>query len=109
MEDVARAYQQRRDCIVSLLNAIPGIECLCPDGAFYVFPSVAGLLGKRAATGETLHSDIDVMNDMLDHGVALIDGTSYGMAGHLRISFATSTDMIEEGCARIGQAVRALS
>ncbi len=109
VEDVARAYQQRRDCIVSLLNAIPGIECLCPDGAFYVFPSVAGLLGKRAATGETLHSDIDVMNDMLDHGVALIDGTSYGMAGHLRISFATSTDMIEEGCARIGQAVRALS
>jgi len=81
-----------------------------PDGAFYVFPSIAGLLGKKAADGTVLENDVDVMNYLLDAGgVATIDGTSYGAPGHLRLSFATSLDLIQDGCSRIKKAALLLS
>ncbi|WP_048439183.1 pyridoxal phosphate-dependent aminotransferase [Caenimonas sp. SL110] len=93
-------FSQRRDRMVALLGQVPGIDCSTPDGAFYVFPSVQGLLGKSA--GRTLATDADVMMYLLEAaGVATIDGTSYGMPGFLRLSFATSMDRIEIGCEKI--------
>jgi aspartate aminotransferase len=104
-----RTFAHRRDRIVELLKLIPGVECAPPDGAFYVFPSVAGLLGARTPRGDVLANDLDVMMYFLDEaGVATIDGSSYGAAGHLRFSFATSLDQIEAGCAAIAKAVAAL-
>jgi aspartate aminotransferase len=103
-------FETRRDRMVELLNEIPGIACARPDGAFYVFPSVAGLLGRKTPAGHVLASDMDVTLFLLDHaGVAVIDGSSYGMPAHLRLSFATSVDQIEAGCAAMRSAVQALS
>jgi aspartate aminotransferase len=104
--DAARTFAARCDRMVGLLNAIPGIECRRPDGAFYVFPSVAGLIGRVTPAGKALANDIDVMNYLLEEaGVATIDGTSYGLSPYLRMSFATSLDQIEAGCAAIAAAV----
>ncbi|MCW5649147.1 MAG: pyridoxal phosphate-dependent aminotransferase [Ramlibacter sp.] len=106
----AALFSSRCDRMVNLLNAIPGIDCPHPDGAFYVFPSVQGLLGKSTESGKPLSSDLDVTLFLLDEaGVATIDGSSYGMQGHLRMSFATSVEEIEAGCAAIAQAVSRLS
>ncbi|HBI82694.1 MAG TPA: aspartate transaminase, partial [Alcaligenaceae bacterium] len=100
-------YEIRRNLIVKLLNDIPGISCLKPDGAFYVFPSVEGLLGRKTPDGKRLTSDIDVMNYFLDSAkVATIDGTSYGLSPYLRLSFATSIETIERGCRAMAQAVQ---
>jgi aspartate aminotransferase len=106
----ARAlFEGRRDRMVTLLDAIPGIDCAAPDGAFYVFPSVAGLLGRTTPAGTVLASDLDVMRHLLDAaGVAVIDGGSYGLPAHLRLSFATSIEQIEAGCAAIREAVARL-
>jgi aspartate aminotransferase len=106
----ARAlFETRRDRMAELLNRIPGLHCLAPDGAFYVFPSVAGLVGATTRTGKTLSGDADVMMYLLEEaGVATIDGSSYGMSSHLRMSFATSIEQIEAGCAAIAEAVAAL-
>jgi aspartate aminotransferase len=96
--------------MVQLLNAIPGVACARPDGAFYVFPSIAGLLGRKTPAGKTLATDLDVTLFLLEHaGVAVIDGSSYGMPAHLRMSFATSVDQIEAGCAAMRSAVQLLS
>lgn len=108
--EAAHLFEARRDRMVAGLNAIAGLRCALPDGAFYVFPSVAGLLGRRTPAGKELATDLDVMMYLLDEGrVATIDGTSYGMPSYLRISFATSMDQIEAGCAAIAQAVSRLS
>ena len=105
-----RSFAQRRDRIVELLNQVPGVECARPDGAFYVFPSVAGLVSAHTPTGQKLATDIDVMMYFLDAaGVATIDGTSYGMPGHLRFSFATSLEQIDAGCAAIARVVASLT
>ncbi|HKX44901.1 MAG TPA: pyridoxal phosphate-dependent aminotransferase [Burkholderiaceae bacterium] len=105
----AHMFQARRDRMVALLNQIPGIRCARPDGAFYVFPSVAGLIGATTASGKTLANDLDVTMYFLDEaGVATIDGGSYGMPSHLRMSFATSLEQIEIGCAALAEAVAAL-
>ncbi|HUD32753.1 MAG TPA: aminotransferase class I/II-fold pyridoxal phosphate-dependent enzyme, partial [Variovorax sp.] len=106
----ARAlFEGRRDRMVTLLDAIAGIDCAAPDGAFYVFPSVAGLLGRTTPAGTVLASDLDVMRHLLDAaGVAVIDGGSYGLPAHLRLSFATSVEQIEAGCAAIREAAARL-
>ncbi len=107
--EAAALFQARCGRMVDLLNAIPGIDCPRPDGAFYVFPNVAGLIGKSTSSGKTLSTDLDVMMFLLDDaGVATIDGSSYGMPAHLRMSFATSVEEIEAGCAAIAQAVARL-
>lgn len=99
-------YEVRRDLIVKLLNEIPGIRCRQPDGSFYVFPCVEGLLGSKTPEGKVLESDIDVMNFLLESAkVASIDGTSYGLSPYLRLSFATSIEAIEQGCRAIAEAV----
>jgi len=107
--DAAAVFHQRRDRIVALLNAVPGIRCPLPQGAFYVYPSVEGLLGKRTPAGHTLQSDLDVVMYLLDEaGVAVLDGAAYGLSPYLRLSFATSMENIEEGCRRIHEACAAL-
>jgi aspartate aminotransferase len=109
---VARAravFEERRDRLVRGLSAIDGIDCAPPDGAFYAFPSVAGLLGRRTPSGTALASDVDMGAYLLDSaGVAGVDGDSYGMPGHLRLSFATSLEQIDRGCEAIARAVSAL-
>jgi aspartate aminotransferase len=103
--DAARLFQTRRDRMVHLLRGIPGIECLQPDGAFYVFPSVAGLIGRKTPAGQVLANDVDVLSHFAEHAsVAAIDGTSYGAPSFLRMSFATSMDQIEAGCAALAHA-----
>ena len=95
--------------MVQMLQFMPGLECEPPDGAFYVFASVARLIGRTTPQGHVLATDTDVMMYLLEHaGVATIDGTSYGLTPYLRMSFATSFDQIEEGCEAIREAVRVL-
>lgn len=105
VSDAARLFEVRRDRMVELLGRIPGVSCRKPDGAFYVFPSVAGLIGRTTPQGKVLQSDIDVMAYFTEHaGVATIDGTSYGAPSFLRMSFATSMEHIEAGCAALAEA-----
>lgn len=106
----AALFAARRDRMTGLLQQIPGIGCAIPDGAFYVFPSVAGLIGKTTRQGLRLATDVDVMTFLLEEaGVATIDGTSYGHSPYLRMSFATSAEQIELGCNLIRAAVDQLT
>jgi aspartate aminotransferase len=108
--DARRLFGERRDRMVELLNRIRGIRCTAPDGAFYVFASVAGLIGATTPAGRRLSSDAEVamyFTDMAD--VATIDGASYGLPLHLRLSFATAIEHIEAGCAALAGAVLALT
>ncbi|MBB1628987.1 aminotransferase class I/II-fold pyridoxal phosphate-dependent enzyme [Achromobacter sp. UMC71] len=101
----AAMFEARRDRIVAGLNAAPGIRCPQPDGAFYVYPGVQGLLGRRSPAGHLLRTDLDVVMFLLDEaGVAVLDGHAYGLSPYLRLSFATSMENIEEGCRRIAHA-----
>lgn len=104
----AAEYQARRDLVVGELSAIDGIECHKPDGAFYVLPSCAGLLGRRTASGRIIATDRDLVNHFLDHGVAGIAGAAYGCEGHFRLTTAASREQLSEGCKRIKEACAAL-
>jgi len=102
-------FQRRRDFVVEGLNKAPGMYCSVPEGAFYVFPSCAGTLGKRTPAGETIATDIDFANYLLGtEGVAAMNGTAYGMPGHLRISIASSVEVLGEACTRIQRACAVL-
>ena len=110
VRDGQALYASRRDRIVSLLGAIEGIRCPVPDGAFYVYPSVQGLLGRATPAGQVLATDLDVVMYLLEGAnVAVLDGTAYGLSPYLRLSFATSMENIEAGCARIAAACAALA
>lgn len=110
VREATALFHERRDRMVELLLEIPGLECVTPEGAFYVFPSVAGWIGKKTPQGTTLETDVDVVAYLLDQaGVATIDGTSYGLTPYLRMSFATSIEQIEAGCAAIRCAAQELS
>jgi aspartate aminotransferase len=103
------AYRQRRDRAVELLDAIDGMSCRKPDGAFYVYPSCTGLIGRRRPDGRVLQSDLDVALYLLEEaGVAVLDGSAYGLSPYLRLSIATSLGAIEEASARIKTACDAL-
>jgi aspartate aminotransferase len=96
------AYRQRRDRVVALLNAAPGITCHRPEGAFYVFPSVAGCLGRTTKGGRRIETDTDFVTALLEEKrVAAVQGAAYGMSPHMRISYATDTASLEEACGRI--------
>jgi aspartate aminotransferase len=96
------AYQRRRDIAVELLNACPGISCHKPEGAFYVFPNIAGCLGKTSAGARKLETDQDVCLALLEeHYVATVHGAAYGLSPYLRISTAVADDALIEGCRRI--------
>jgi aspartate aminotransferase len=96
------AYQRRRDVAVKMLNEAKGISCHTPEGAFYVFPNVAGCLGKTTTSGRKLNNDEDVCLALLEeHYVATVHGAAYGMSPYLRISTATADDELLEGLKRI--------
>src|SRR5881392_4149049 len=102
-------FQERRDLVVDALNRVPGLHCPRPEGAFYVYPSCAGLIGKRSPDGKTIDSDEDFARYLLEaEGVAVVHGAAFGLAPHFRISYATSTEELREACARIDRACRAL-
>jgi aspartate aminotransferase len=102
-------FKERRDLVVDLLNKVPGLYCPRPEGAFYVYPSCAGLLGKRTPKGDLIEDDEAFARYLLEaEGVAVVHGTAFGLAPHFRISYATSNDELREACARIDRACRAL-
>jgi aspartate aminotransferase len=95
-------FQKRRDFVVAGLNANTGLDCLTPEGAFYVFPSCARLLGKTSAGGTVLNTDEDFVMALLDEtGVALVHGSAFGLAGHFRLSYAASDAELAEAVSRI--------
>jgi aspartate aminotransferase len=107
-ESVA-TYRRRRDATASAINAIPGLSCRTPEGAFYLFVNCAGLIGRTTPEGQRLESDADVVLYLLDSaGVALVAGAAYGLSPYFRLSIATSQDILDEGVGRIATAVRRL-
>src|SRR5690242_20602174 len=97
-----KIFKERRDLCVSMLNQANGIVCPKPEGAFYVFPSCAGTIGKTAPTGKKLSTDEDFVTELLEaEGVAVVQGTPFGQGPAFRISYATATTALEEACARI--------
>lgn len=104
-----KIFQDRRDAVVAQLNAIPGVTCHSPEGAFYVFPSCAGLLGKKAPDGRVIKTDEDFVLYLLDaEKLAGVHGAAYGCAPFFRFSFATSMAALDEGCARLKRACERL-
>jgi aspartate aminotransferase len=102
-------FKERRDLVVDWLNRIPGLHCHRPDGAFYVYPSCAGTLGKQTPDGKVIETDEDFVKYLLEaEGVAVVHGGAFGLAPHFRISYATSTDELRDACTRIERACRAL-
>jgi len=106
---MVREFHRRRDVIVERLNAIDGISCRKPEGAFYVFPNIGGLLNK-SGRGKKLSSPCDIADYLLEEAkVAAVPGEDFGSNAHIRFSYATSLEDIEKGCARIREAVRKLN
>ncbi len=108
--EMVEVYRQRRDLVVDMLNAAPGIRCLKPEGAFYVFPSVHGCIGKVSAKGAKIATDEDFVLALLDEeGVAAVHGSAFMYPGHFRISYATDTDSLREACTRIQRFCKGLT
>jgi aspartate aminotransferase len=97
-----KLFEERRDLVVSMLNQASGIECPKPDGAFYVYPTIRKLIGKATPSGKMIATDEDFAGELLEaEGVAVVHGAAFGMSPFFRISYATSTKMLEEACTRI--------
>jgi aspartate aminotransferase len=97
-----KVFEERRDLVVSMLNQAHGIECPTPEGAFYVYPSVAKLIGKTAPSGRTIANDEDFVTELLEtEGVAAVHGAAFGLSPFFRVSYATSNALLEEACKRI--------
>jgi aspartate aminotransferase len=95
-------FKERRDLVVSMLNQAKGIKCPMPEGAFYVYPSCAGTMGKTAPSGKTLKTDEDFVTELLEsEGVAVVHGSAFGLGPAFRISYATKTEDLEDACRRI--------
>ncbi len=104
------AFQERRDFVVNSLNAIDGINCLKPDGAFYVFPSCKDLIGKKDKSGKKLENDTDFVQSLLENNsVAVVQGSAFGLEGFFRISYATSMKNLEKAMNRIKEFCESLS
>ena len=102
-------FKERRDLVVSMLNQAEGLECLIPQGAFYVYPSCAGMIGKTTPEGKILINDLEVATYLLEsEGVAVVFGAAFGLSPFFRISYATGTEILVEACARIQRACRNL-
>lgn len=103
------AFKSRRDLVVSMLNQINGVSCPRPDGAFYVYPDVSGLIGKATPAGRTIADDSDFVGYLLDEArVAAVQGVAFGLSPAMRISYATSEALLREACERIQTACAAL-
>ena len=103
-------FKERRDLVVSMLNQATGLDCRTPEGAFYVYPSCAGVIGKTTPDGAAIETDSDFATHLLDaEGVAVVPGVAFGLSPYFRISYATSTELLEEACRRIQRACASLS
>jgi aspartate aminotransferase len=97
-----KIFEERRDLVVSMLNQTNGIECPKPEGAFYVYPSIAALIGKKTPAGKVIATDADFAGELLEAtGVAVVHGAAFGLSPFFRISYATSNAALEEACKRI--------
>ncbi len=104
------SFVRRRDLVVKNLNETPGLSCRTPEGAFYVFASCQGVLGKKTESGKIINSDGDFMDYLLEEvGVAGVQGSAFGLDGYFRISYATSDSILEDACQRIKKACSKLS
>ena len=100
-----KVFKERRDLVVGMLNQANGLECLTPEGAFYVYPSCAGVIGKKTPDGKVIETDEDFVQYLLSaHGVAAVHGAAFGLSPYFRISYATATDVLEDACTRIQRA-----
>jgi aspartate aminotransferase len=109
VQERAAIYRERRDLVVALLNEAPGLACHKPEGAFYVFPNIAGCLGKTTPGGKRIATDADFALALLEEKhVATVQGSAYGMSPYIRISYATDTESLREACTRIQDFCRSL-
>ena len=103
-------FQQRRDLVVSMLNEAPGLTCPTPGGAFYVYPSIDSIVGRRTPQGAVIATDEDFARELLDaEGVAVVHGAAFGLSPFFRISYATSDALLEDACRRIQRFCRSLA
>ena len=103
-------FKSRRDLVVSMLNQAHGISCPTPEGAFYVYPSCAGMIGKTSGGGKAIGSDEDFVTALLEEeGVAVVHGSAFGCGPNFRVSYATATELLEDACQRIQRFCNGLS
>jgi aspartate aminotransferase len=97
-----KVFKERRDLVVAMLNQARGLRCATPEGAFYVYPSCAGTIGKTAPSGKVIGNDEDFVTELLAaEGVAAVHGAAFGTSPCFRISYATATSVLEDACQRI--------
>jgi aspartate aminotransferase len=102
-------FKERRDLVVSMLNQAKGLHCPTPEGAFYVYPSCAGAIGRKTPDGKVIKNDTDFAVYLLESvGVAVVQGEAFGLSPHFRISYATATEQLRDACTRIQKACAAL-
>ncbi|MEH6401847.1 MAG: pyridoxal phosphate-dependent aminotransferase [Sneathiella sp.] len=105
-----KAFEGRRDLVLKLLNEAEGITCPKPEGAFYVYPSVEGCIGKKAPSGKVIETDLDFVSELLEaEGVAVVHGEAFGLSPYFRASYATSEEALIEACSRIQKFCASLS
>jgi aspartate aminotransferase len=110
LKDWVKSFQERRDLVVSMLNEANGLSCPTPEGAFYVYPSCTGTIGKKTPKGDTINNDEDFATLLLqEEGVAVVHGEAFGLSPFFRISYATSMEALEEACRRIQRFCASLS
>jgi aspartate aminotransferase len=104
-----KVFRERRDLVVGMLNQATGLKCHRPEGAFYVYPSCAGAIGRKTPKGDTIRTDGDFVTYLLEsEGVAVVQGEAFGSSPNFRISYATATEVLEEACRRIQRACASL-
>jgi len=109
IKDHNEAFVRRRDLVVNLLNNIDGLSCLTPEGAFYVYPSCQGVIGKETPEGKKISNDEDFMNYLLgSEGIAGVHGSAFGLSPYFRLSYATSDEILTDACTRIKRACEKL-
>ncbi len=105
-----KAFKERRDLVCGMLNQATGLDCPTPEGAFYVYPSCSGTIGKKTPEGKVIENDEDFATYLLEsEGVAVVHGAAFGLSPHFRVSYADSNDTLEEACRRIQRACNALT
>ncbi len=109
IKEWVESFRQRRDLVVGMLNQSTGLSCKSPQGAFYVYPSCAGLIGKKTPDGKVIQNDEDFVSYLLEsEGVAAVQGSAFGLSPYFRISYATSAKALEDACQRIQRACASL-
>ena len=110
LEPCLNAFDERRHHVVDKLNSIDGISCILPEGAFYAYPNVSGLIGKKTQNGKTLNNDAEIVEWLLESAeVAAVPGVAFGLEPYFRVSYATSLEVLKEAMNRIEKAVLTLS